>query len=419
MTAALAGLLRRLGGHALERAPGLLPALIAGVGVRLDSPLPTVRRGLLPPADLPALRRSAGVRLGSPPSGRHTRLNELCSRFLWPKRRAVCISPAPVHVSMRCNNVLCPGKYAGDCQEARQTHSTEQISALASPSSPCLILDPCPAAGGRAPSRGAQAAGHARRRLLLARAQPRGRAAVRRRGRRGAAARGGLARPGPSPRPRPHQPRREAARRRRPGGPGRRRERGRRAGGARGRAHGPRRAGGGRLGGRRRLGGPGHGTPQASNGCTLRLGPCSCPSAQPCRTRRRPARASRATHRPPGAAAAAAAGRRGAGGRAVGAAARLEWCRNCSSNARLHSASCCSSVCLRAHSACSRRSMSRRLSPPLCPAASASLSCSARLPRARPAARATPATTCRPGARPRLEYSRAAVLSVCPRPALA
>jgi len=79
MTAALAGLLRRLGGHALERAPGLLPALIAGVGVRLDSPLPTVRRGLLLPADLPALRRSAGVRLGSPPSGRHTRLSDLWS----------------------------------------------------------------------------------------------------------------------------------------------------------------------------------------------------------------------------------------------------------------------------------------------------------------------------------------------------
>jgi hypothetical protein len=71
MTAALAGLLRRLGGPALERAPGLLPALIAGVGVRLDSPLPAVRRGLLPPVDPPALSRSVGVRLGSPPAGRH------------------------------------------------------------------------------------------------------------------------------------------------------------------------------------------------------------------------------------------------------------------------------------------------------------------------------------------------------------
>lgn len=48
MTAALAGLLRRLGGPGLERAPGLLLALIAGVGVRLDSPLQTVRQALTP-----------------------------------------------------------------------------------------------------------------------------------------------------------------------------------------------------------------------------------------------------------------------------------------------------------------------------------------------------------------------------------
>ncbi|KAK9822493.1 hypothetical protein WJX81_003452 [Elliptochloris bilobata] len=44
MTAALGDLLARLGGPALERTPGLLPALIAGVGTRLDSPLPSVRR---------------------------------------------------------------------------------------------------------------------------------------------------------------------------------------------------------------------------------------------------------------------------------------------------------------------------------------------------------------------------------------
>lgn len=43
MTAALGGLLARLSGAALERAPGLLPALIAGVGARLDSPLPAIR----------------------------------------------------------------------------------------------------------------------------------------------------------------------------------------------------------------------------------------------------------------------------------------------------------------------------------------------------------------------------------------
>lgn len=43
MTAALGGLLARLSGVALERTPGLLPALIAGVGTRLDSPLPAIR----------------------------------------------------------------------------------------------------------------------------------------------------------------------------------------------------------------------------------------------------------------------------------------------------------------------------------------------------------------------------------------
>ena len=48
MTAALAGLLQRLRGPGLERAPGLLPALIAGVGVRLDSPLQIVRQALKP-----------------------------------------------------------------------------------------------------------------------------------------------------------------------------------------------------------------------------------------------------------------------------------------------------------------------------------------------------------------------------------
>ena len=48
MTAALGGLLRRLGGPGLERAPGLLLALIAGVGVRLDSPLQTVRQAPTP-----------------------------------------------------------------------------------------------------------------------------------------------------------------------------------------------------------------------------------------------------------------------------------------------------------------------------------------------------------------------------------
>ncbi len=48
MTAALGGLLQRLGGPGLERAPGLLLALIAGVGVRLDSPLQTVRQAPTP-----------------------------------------------------------------------------------------------------------------------------------------------------------------------------------------------------------------------------------------------------------------------------------------------------------------------------------------------------------------------------------
>lgn len=48
MTAALAGLLRRLGGPGLEHAPGMLLTLIAGVGVRLDSPLQTVRQAPTP-----------------------------------------------------------------------------------------------------------------------------------------------------------------------------------------------------------------------------------------------------------------------------------------------------------------------------------------------------------------------------------
>ena len=43
MTAALGGLLARLSARVLERTPGLLPALIAGVGARLDSPLPAIR----------------------------------------------------------------------------------------------------------------------------------------------------------------------------------------------------------------------------------------------------------------------------------------------------------------------------------------------------------------------------------------
>ena len=43
MTRALVLMLQRLGKAGIEAAPGLLPALLSGVGARLDSPLDAVR----------------------------------------------------------------------------------------------------------------------------------------------------------------------------------------------------------------------------------------------------------------------------------------------------------------------------------------------------------------------------------------